>query len=56
MQIGLIGSEEDLRCQGLSRFLEQQDVDVVFVNSRSFEEQQAWSYQNHSYYYQAKWN
>lgn len=54
MQIGLIGSEEDLRCQGLSRFLEQQDVDVVFVNSRSFEEQQSWSYRNHSYYYQGK--
>lgn len=44
MQIGLIGTPEDGRIQGLTRFLEDQDAEVIFVNSRSFQEQQAWRF------------
>lgn len=54
MQIGIIGTESDLRCQGLERFLSEQDAKVVFVNSRSFEQQEPWSFDGQSFFYKGQ--
>ncbi|PKL76104.1 MAG: hypothetical protein CVV27_11995 [Candidatus Melainabacteria bacterium HGW-Melainabacteria-1] len=44
MQIGIIGTQQDKRCQGISQFLEQQGVEAVFVDSCSLQEQAPWSF------------
>ncbi len=53
MQIGIIGSEQDGRCQGIRRFLEAQDTDVLFIDSRSLELGLTWSFDGQSFYYQS---
>lgn len=51
MRIGIIGTEQDGRCLGISRFLEQQQAEVVFVDSRSLEDGAAWSFDGSGFRY-----
>lgn len=54
MQIGIIGAEQDGRCLGVSRFLESQDAEVIFIDCRSLEAGQAWSFDGQSFVYRGR--
>jgi len=54
MQIGIIGTQEDGRCQALAKFLNSQDAEVVFINSRSLDQGQAWSFDGQSFYFEGQ--
>ncbi|MGV3526086.1 MAG: ATP-grasp domain-containing protein [Candidatus Sericytochromatia bacterium] len=54
MQIGLIGTPEDGRIQGLRRFLEDQDAEVIFVDSHSFQNQEAWCFDAQGYHHRGR--
>ncbi|MBF2052817.1 MAG: hypothetical protein IGS03_05045 [Candidatus Sericytochromatia bacterium] len=54
MKIGLIGSDDDGRCQALARFLNSQNAEVVWVHNRSLNQQKAWHFDGRDFYYQGQ--